>query len=129
MDCPIWHRLYYMSFAYWIKHRLGAQQIINYSSAATDSVVVGQFVSRVRLFCNPTDCSLPGSSVHGISQARILEWIAICFSKGSSRPRNRTQVSCIAGGFFTVEPPAEPLFRDQLFSKQGLNKKLLIHQP
>ena len=66
-----------MSFAYWIKHRLGAQQIINYSSAATDSVVVGQFVSRVRLFCNPTDCSLSGSSVHGISQARILERVAI----------------------------------------------------
>ena len=42
-------------------------------------------LSRVRL-CNPTDCSLPGSSIHGIPQARILEWISIPFSRGSSRP-------------------------------------------
>ena len=47
------------------------------------------------------DCSLPGSSVHGILQARILEWVAIYFSRGSSWPRNWTQVSCIAGGFLT----------------------------
>ena len=50
---------------------------------------------------DPTDCSPPGSSVHGIFQARILEWIAISFSRGSSWPRNWTQVSCIAGRFFT----------------------------
>ena len=49
--------------------------------------------------CNPLDCSLPGSSVHGIFQARILEWVAIFFSKGSSLPRNQTHVSCIAGSF------------------------------
>ena len=48
------------------------------------------------------DCSPPGSSVHGILQARILEWVAISFSGGSSRPRDRTQVSCIAARFFTV---------------------------
>ena len=45
--------------------------------------------------CNPLDCSPPGSSVHGISQARILEWVAISFSKGSSPPRDQTRVSCI----------------------------------
>ena len=44
--------------------------------------------------CNPMDCSLPGSSIHGILQARILEWVAIPFSRGSSPPRDRTQVSC-----------------------------------
>ena len=47
---------------------------------------------RVRL-CNPADCSLPGSSVHGILQARILEWVAIPFSGGSSRPRDQTCIS------------------------------------
>ena len=47
--------------------------------------------------CDPVDCSPPGSSVHGILQARILEWVAVSFSKGSSRPRDRTQVSRIAG--------------------------------
>ena len=52
--------------------------------------------------CNPMDCSLSGSSVHGIFQARVLEWIAISFSRGFSRPRNRTRVSFIAGGRFTV---------------------------
>ena len=42
------------------------------------------------MFCNPMDCRPPGSSVHGISQARILEWIAIFFSRGSSQPRTET---------------------------------------
>ena len=58
------------------------------------------------------DCSLPvyrcqgtGSSVHGILQARVLEWVAISFSRGSSWPRDRTQVSCNAVGFFTVNTP------------------------
>ena len=48
------------------------------------------------------DCSPPGSSVHGILQARVLEWVAIPFSMGSSQARDQTQVSCIAGTFFTV---------------------------
>ena len=52
--------------------------------------------------CNPRDCNLPGSSVHGIFQARVLEWVAIFFSRGSSRPRGRTQVYYIAGRRFTV---------------------------
>ena len=51
---------------------------------------------------NPMDYSPPDSSVHGIIQARILERIAIPFSKGSSSPRDRIWVSCIAGGFFTI---------------------------
>ena len=51
--------------------------------------------------CDPMDCSPPNSSVHGILQARILKWVAISFSRGSSRPRNQTQVSCIVGRFFT----------------------------
>ena len=53
-------------------------------------------------FCDPMDCSPPGSSVHGISLARILEWIAIPFSRGSSQPRDQTQVSSIANGILTV---------------------------
>ena len=54
------------------------------------------------------DCSLPGSSVHGILQARILEWVVIPFSKGSSWLRDWTQVSYIVGRFFTAEPPGKP---------------------
>ena len=52
--------------------------------------------------CDPMGCSPPGSSVCGISPARILEWVAISFSRGSSWPRDWTQVSCIAGRLFTV---------------------------
>ena len=52
--------------------------------------------------CDPMDCSLPGSSVHGIFQAIVLEWIAISFSRGSSQPRDRTQVSHIVDRCFTV---------------------------
>ena len=51
--------------------------------------------------CDPMDCSPSGSSVHEIFQVRILEWVAISFSRGSSQPRDRTRVSCTAGGFFT----------------------------
>ena len=79
--------------------------------------------SHVQSFCDPMDCSPPGSSVHGIFQARILEWVAISSSRGSSQPRDQTHiscvsciagrffttcVSCIAGGFFTTEPPKKP---------------------
>ena len=52
--------------------------------------------------CNPIVCSLPGSSAHGIFQARILEWVIIPFSRGSSLPRDQTWIFCIAGKFFTV---------------------------
>ena len=51
--------------------------------------------------CDPMDCSPPGSSVHGILQARVLEWVAMPSSRGSSRLRDGTSVSCIAGRFFT----------------------------
>ena len=51
--------------------------------------------------CDPMDCSLPGSSVHGTFQARILEWFAISFSRGSSQSKDWTQVFCTASRFFT----------------------------
>ena len=52
--------------------------------------------------CDPVDCSLPGSSVHGIFQAIVLEWVAISFSRGSSQPRAWTRVSRIVGRCFTI---------------------------
>ena len=59
--------------------------------------------------CDSPDCSPPGSSVLGISQARILEWVAVSFSRGLSRPRDQTHVACIVGGFFTVWATREAL--------------------
>ena len=56
---------------------------------------------------NSMDCSLPGSSVQGILQARILEWVSISFSRGSSQPRDRIWVSFLVGGFFTTELPGK----------------------
>ena len=52
--------------------------------------------------CDPMDRNLPGSSIHGIFQARILEWVAMPSSRGSSQPRDRTRVSRIASRLFTV---------------------------
>ena len=54
------------------------------------------------------DCSPPGSSVHGILQARTLEWVAMPSSRGSFQPRDWTCTSCVAGRFFTAEPPGKP---------------------
>jgi len=64
---------------------------------------------HVWLFATPIDCSLPGSSIHGIFQARILEWVAISFSRGSSQSRDWTWVSRIAGRHFTVWATREVL--------------------
>ena len=59
--------------------------------------------------CGPMDCSLPGSAIHGIFQARILEWAAISFSRGSSQPRDRTRVFCIADRCFSIWATREAL--------------------
>ena len=57
----------------------------------------------------PKDCSPPGSSVHEILQARILEWVAISFSRGSSRPRDETWVSYTAGGVYILSHQGNPI--------------------
>ena len=61
-----------------------------------------QSLCCVQLFATPWTVAPPGSSVRGIFQARILEWVAIPFSGGSSPPRDQSQVSCIAGRFFAI---------------------------
>ena len=75
-------------FKNWIKTSSGIESEVKSQSCPT--------------LCNPMDCSLSGSSIHGIFQARMLEWIAVSFSRGSSRPRNRTVISRIAGKHFTI---------------------------
>ena len=74
--------------------------------------------------CNHMDCSLTSSSVRGIFQARILEWIAIVFSEGFARPQNWTPVSCIAGSVFTVWVTGKPM----LFSCSVVSNTLLLQQ-
>ena len=69
-------------------------------------LIIFEWVSEVAqscpTLCNPMDCSLPGSFVHGIFQARILEWVAISFSRRSSQPRDQTQVLQIVVRLFSV---------------------------
>ena len=55
--------------------------------------------------CDPMDYSLPGSSVHGMLQARILEWVVIFFSRGLPNPGIEPESPALGGGFFTTEPP------------------------
>ena len=78
--------------------------------------------------CDPTDCSPPGSSVHGILLARILEWVAMPSSRGSSRPRDWTRVSRIAGGFFTIwaTKEAQILLHHGLLKSAGCQDAQLI---
>ena len=77
-------------------------------------VKVSEVAQSCLTLCDPVDCSPPGSSIHGFSQARILEWVAISFSRGSSWPRNQTHISLIAGRCFnlwtTRETPPKKAF-------------------
>ena len=80
---------------------------------------------------DPMDCSLPGFSLHGILQARVLEWVAISFSRGSSWPRDRTQVSRIPGRRFNLWATREALlsFKAKLISLHSPLSKLLTLAP
>ena len=73
-------------------------------------VLVVHSLNRVQLYSSSMDCSPPGSSIHGVLQARILEWIAISSSRGSSWPRNWTWVSCLADESFPLSHLGSPGF-------------------
>ena len=84
---------------------------------------LGKLVSRVWLFCDPMDCSPPGSSVRGISQARILEWVAISSFRGSSSPRDWICVSSvpyIGRGILYPCPTWEALFYPYSYFRRKL---------
>ena len=72
------------------------------------------------------DCSMPGSSVQGILQTRILEWVAMPFSRGSSWPRDWTQVSCIAGRFFTIWATREAQDRTEKGIFRSLSRQVFV---
>ena len=87
-----------------------------------------QSVSRsVVSLCDPMDCSSPGSSVHGILQARILDRVAILFSRGSSWPKDRTQVSCFAG-WLPSEPPGKESNSSPFVSEAGTHSYPSVSQ-
>ena len=72
--------------------------------------------------CNPMDCSLPGSSIHGIFQTRVLEWVALSFSRRSSQPRVWTQVSHIVGRCFTIWATREA----HIWDKRLISKMFIL---
>ena len=78
------------------------QELLSFQFRNQESEVKGLVAQLCLIVWDRVDCSPPRSSVHGILQARILEWVAISFSRGSSQPRGWNWVSCIAGGLFTV---------------------------
>ena len=73
------------------------------------SIVVVLVTQSCMTICDAVDCSPTGCSVHGILQARILEWVVIPFFRGSSEPRDWTQVSCIKADSLSSEPPGKPI--------------------
>ena len=91
--------LYYMFICPWTIHRIGLHVFKLY----IDGIIKWSEVTQsCPTLCDPVDCSLPGSPVHGIFQARELEWVAVSFSRGSSRPRDWTRVSRFVGRRFTI---------------------------
>ena len=74
--------------------------------------ISGKVAQSCLTLCDPMGCSLPGSSAHGIFQTRVLEWVAISFSRGSSQPRDWTWVSCTASDALPSEPPGKPPFKN-----------------
>ena len=113
MDCskpdfPVHHQLleFTQTHVYWVEMnmKITLNTTKNYWISICRYVKCSEVksLSCVQLLSDPMDYSLPGSSVHGILKARVLEWGTIFFSRGSSRPRHRTQVSHIAGRCFTV---------------------------
>ena len=93
------------SLVSWFSGREWHESVINFAKLANTSIESESEIEVAQscpTLCDPTDCSLSSSSVHGIFQASVLEWIAISFSRRSSRARNRTWVSRIAGRCFTV---------------------------
>ena len=88
---------------------LASFRLFKHASPMSLTAVVVWVAQSCPTLCDPMDCSPPGSSVHGILQARILEWVAIPFSRVSSPPGDWTQVSCTAGSFCTVWATGKPM--------------------
>ena len=86
----------------WPSPRHSSEQLPGSETLGKERVCGALAAQLCLTVCDPMGCCLLGSSVHGTFQARILQWVAIPFSRGSSRPRDQTRVSCIAGRFFTI---------------------------
>ena len=98
-----------MSWSHALRCKMPCWNPLGNSSFLSTEVKWSESCSAISNSYYPMDCTLPDSLAHGILQARILEWVAILVSRGSSQTRDRTRVSCIAGRFFTVWATKEVL--------------------
>ena len=89
-------------------------------------VGVSEVAQSCPTLCDPMDCSLPGSSIRGSLQARVLEWVAVSFSRRSSQPRDRTRVSPLQADTLPSEPPGKPGFLNFVEMSENLTQ-LGIH--
>ena len=121
----------WINYTYTYVHSMG----LNYRVSSRVPMLYSEWVSEwsrssCQPLCDPMDCSLPGSSLHGILQARVLEWVAISFSTGSSQPRDQTRVSCIPGRRFNLWATSRSLliiFFILLFSHSVMSDSLQPH--
>ena len=93
-DCGGYKVLFGISQAYLTIDLFSWNTVVSRNSSVSYSCCL--VAQSCRTLCNPVGCSLPGSSVHGISQARVLEWVAISSTRGSSSPRDWTEPKCIS---------------------------------
>ena len=105
-----------------------SRQILYHCTTGEAQVnVLGVLVAQSCLtLCDPVDCGLPGPSVHGILQARVLEWIAIPLSRGSFLPRYRTLVSFIADRFFSIWATGKPRYHENILFNVNYSKICLV---
>ena len=88
--------------------KLRAQTVVLYMHTHMYVYVYRSVARSCPMFWHPVDCIMPGSSVHGISQARILEWVAISFCWDLPDPGVKPLCHALGGGFFAIEPPGKP---------------------
>ena len=100
----LWHPWTFLLLHSILSHDYSKIYVSIFSLQTINKITFELLCMRASCFslCNPMDCSQPGSSVHGILQARVLEWVTIPISRGYSWPRDWTQVSCLVGRFFTI---------------------------
>ena len=103
-------------------HGIAKSQKQQLAHNVIEIAIVVQLLSCDRLFCNPINCRPPSSSVHGIFPVRMLEWIAIFFSRGSPWPRYQTCVFGNVGRFFAPEAPRKPKRNKILIYKDTCTK-------
>ena len=121
-----------VSLVTWIQ----SNQHIKMASLGVAYFACAKSLQLCLILCNPMDYSSPGSSVHGILQARILERGAIPFSRGSPPPMDRTQVFCIAGKFFSVWATRKPLSSKLIICKmfpmtsifENIHQQTIMHR-